>query len=774
MQIKVQTIYTFFILLLLLTPVAAQQETACTVSGFVRDAETGEILIGATVMITTRPATGISTNAYGFYSLTVPQGTYTVTAQFMGYAPETRPVTLDGNLKLNFELQSRAVEQREVVVSGEQRDEGVTKPQMGVEKVDIRGIQSLPVLMGERDVLKTIQLLPGVKTAAEGGSGFYVRGGGEDQNLILLDEATVYNTSHLLGFFSVFNTDAIKDVTFLRGSMPAEYGGRLSSVLDMKMNDGNDRKFSVRGGIGLIASRLTVEGPLVPERGSFTISGRRTYADVFLKLSKDTTLNKTKLYFYDLNAKANYRFDEKNRVYLSGYFGKDVLGFGDTFGIDWGNTTATLRWNHLFDDKMFSNTSLIYSTYRYTIGISFAGNDFDILSKIQDKTFKQDFQYFANAENGFKFGLQSVHRSIVPGTITAKNNATTSSLEITNRYSWDHALYGSHEIKLSPLLTAEYGVRLTLFNVMGPGDFYHYDASGEATDTVSYASGTVVKSYFNVEPRIAFTMMMTDASSIKTAYGRVTQNLHLLSNSTSSSPTDLWIPNSNNVQPEIADQISVGYYRDLDDRTYEFSAETYYKFLRHQIDYKDGADIYFNEQVESQLLFGKGRAYGIEVYLKKRFGTFTGWIGYTLSRTERKFASINNGDYYPAKQDRTHDISLVGQYQLNDEWSFSAAWVYYTGNAVTFPSGKYYIVGQVLNYYTERNGYRMPAYHRLDIGATWQRSEFSWTFSLYNAYGHDNAYTIAFREDPDDKTKTQAVQTTLFKFIPSLTFNFKF
>ncbi len=746
-----------------------------TISGHIKDSKTGEAMIGATIMLKEMPQIGTVSNAYGFYSLTVSEGTYTMITRFMGYTPFSQQVVMKQNVKLNIELLEKGVEQKPVVVTGEKKDENIKEIQMGMEKLDVKSIQDIPVLFGEKDVIKTVQLLPGVKSGGDGNTGFYVRGGAADQNLILLDEANVYSASHFLGFFSVFNSDAIKDVTLFKGEMPSEYGGRLSSVLDIKMKDGNAKDFGVNGGIGLIASRLSVEGPIVSDKGSFSISGRRTYLDLFLKLSSDSSVNRVRLYFYDLNAKANYQLGENDRIYLSGYFGKDVLGFGNTFGIDWGNTTATFRWNHLFNEKMFSNTSLIYSTYDYTVIANINGNNLNLISKIKDEGVKQDFQYFFDSENGVKFGLNSIYHAIVPGTATFADSAQTSTLELTNKYSWENAFYISHDYKLSPIISVQYGVRFSFFSVLGPGVFYTYDSKGDRVDSLAYGSGKFIKTYFNLEPRIALNYILDDESSLKASYGRTTQNLHLLSTSTTSNPTDMWIPNSNNVQPEIADQVSLGYFRNFEDNSYEFSAETYYKLLRNQIDYKDGAQIGVNENVESQLLFGSGRAYGLELFLKKKYGRLNGWIGYTLSRTELKFAEINNGNYYPAHQDRTHDISVVGIYKLSDKWTFSATWVYYTGNAVTFPSGKYRVVEyDEVNYFTERNGYRMPAYHRLDLGATWQGERSSWTFSLYNAYGRENAYSIRFQKDPNDPTKTQAVQTALFKFVPSITYNFRF
>lgn len=767
------------IVLLLITPCFSWSQNKYTISGYVKDAKTGEELIGATVIVKELIATGASANSYGFYSITLPEGKYTIIAQSIGYKPMPFTVDLKSSLKQDFILSETSKELEEVVITAEKKDENITKTQMGVEKINMKTIEKIPVIFGEKDVLKTMQLIPGVKSAGEGNSGFYVRGGSADQNLILLDEATVYNASHLLGFFSVFNSDAIKDVTLYKGTQPSEYGGRLSSVLDIRMQDGNNQKFGAEGGIGIIASRLKIDGPIVKNKGSFTISGRRTYADMFLKLSNDSAINTVKLYFYDLNVKANYRINDKNRIFLSGYFGKDVLAIGELFGINWGNATGTIRWNHLFNDKLFSNTSLIFSNYDYNINTNISGMKGKIISQIRDYNLKQDFQYFPASKSKIKFGLNSIYHKIIPGAITNESNSTIKELNLTKKFAWENSAYFSHEYKPIASFGFEYGIRLNSFSLLGPGDFYSYNSYGETTDTTTFKSNEFVKTYFNIEPRFAANYILNEKSSLKFAYGRNVQNLHLLSNSTSGNPTDLWIPSSNNIKPEIADQFSLGYFRNFKNNTYEFSTEVYYKNLQNQIDYKDGSELQFNENVESQLLFGTGRAYGIEFFLKKKYGKFTGWVGYTLSRTEKKIEEINNGKYYPAKQDRTNDISIVGIYELSKKWTVSATWVYYTGNAITFPSGKYQINGQVINYFTERNGYRMPNYHRLDIGATWQRKktekfESNWNFSLYNAYGRENAYTIRFEQDPGDPAKTQAVQTTLFRWVPSITYNFKF
>jgi hypothetical protein len=763
----------------LLSGLVLYSQNKHTISGYVKDAKTGEEMIGASVQIKELNATGTYTNAYGFYSITVPDGNYNVIAQFIGYEPKYVQINLRQNIKLEFSLEEKISELKEVVITAEKKNENISKIDMGVEKMVMKEIKNVPVLMGEKDVLKTLQLTPGVKSAGEGNSGFYVRGGAADQNLILLDEATVYNASHLLGFFSVFNSDAIKDVTLYKGSQPAEYGGRLSSVLDIRMKDGNDKTFGLEGGIGIISSRLKIEGPIVKNKGSFTISGRRTYADLFLLLSRDTLVNKSILYFYDLNAKANYDINKNNRIFLSGYFGKDVFGFAERFALDWGNATGTLRWNHLYNDKLFSNTSLIYSNYDYNIHLNLGTTKGLIISRIRNWNLKQDYQYFIRSNSTVRFGFNSIYHKIIPGVVTLETNSKISELNLTNKHAWENALYISNEYKPFSSLVLEFGIRLSEFSVVGPGNFYDYDSNGNTIDTIVYKSGQFIKTYFSLQPRFSVNYIISEKSSVKASYSRNTQDLHLLSNSTSGDPTDAWIPSSNNVKPEIADQIALGYFRNFNENAFEFSAEIYYKYLRNQIDYKDGAEITLNENAESQLLFGTGRAYGIELFLKKKYGKFNGWIGYTLARSEKKIDGINNNRYYPAKQDQTHDISIVGIYEISKKWTASATWVYYTGNAVTFPSGKYQVNGLVTNYYTERNGYRMPPYHRLDIGITWQnmkkgRFESNFNFSCYNVYGRENAYSITFQEDPDDATKTQAVQTTLFRWVPSVTYNFKF
>jgi TonB dependent receptor/CarboxypepD_reg-like domain/TonB-dependent Receptor Plug Domain len=759
----------------------AQVNQRYSISGTVKDAATGETLIGATVTLyATKPATVLS-NAYGFFSVAAAAGQYRITVSHLGYRTDTATIVLVSDTNLVVGLYPKKAQLQEVVITTNKKNDNIAKPLMGAEKLDMAQVNKLPVLFGERDVLKSIQLMPGFKSAGEGNSGFNVRGGGTDQNLILLDEAPVYNASHLLGFFSTFNSDAIKDVTVYKGGMPAQYGGRLSSVVDIKMKDGNNKGYNVSGGLGLIASRINVEGPIVKDKGSFIVSGRRTYADVFLSAIKDTGQGKQTLYFYDVNLKANYRLGKKDRIFLSGYLGRDVLGLGELFNADWGNKTATLRWNHVFRSKLFSNTSIIYSNYSYQIKVKSGEEKFRVFSKIEDLNLKQDFDWYLGNRSKIKWGGNFIRHVIAPGTVKAERASAGTSKAVQNRYSIEPALYVSHEWKASERLQLVYGLRLSNITVRGPGVFYKYDASGKVTDSMRYAKGKAVASYWNLEPRFSASYQFNTATSIKLSYNRNVQNLHLLNNATASQPTDLWLPSTNNIKPEIADQMALGFYKNVAGDQYEFSAEAYYKTLQNQIDYRNAAEIFGNDNIEGELLYGSGRAYGIELMLKKKTGKLTGWLGYTLSRVEKKFAEIDNGRYFPARQDRTHDISIVGMYELNNRWNFSATWVYNTGNAVTFPSGKYFANGQTVFLYTERNGYRMPAYHRLDIAATLEakknnrrRLQSSWTFGLYNAYGRENAFTITFRDSKNDPTKTEAVRTALFRFIPSVTWNFKF
>ena len=755
-----------------------QAQEKYTISGTITARRTGETLIGASIKLQNH-AGGATSNEYGFFSFTFPKGKYTLEISAVGQEKKLVEVMLDKNIRLNIALEEEKKSMEEVIVSAPSKGRSLASPQMGVEHLTIMETKNIPVIFGERDILKTIQLLPGIKSAGDGNSGFFVRGGAADQNLVLLDEAPVYNASHLLGFFSTFNSDAIKDVTVYKGGMPAQYGGRLSSVLDIKMNDGNNRDFGMSGGVGLISARVNAEGPIEKDRSSFLVSARRTYADMFLKLSNDTAVKNSQIYFYDLNAKANYKIGDKDRLYLSGYFGRDKLGYEDQFGINWGNSTATLRWNHIYSNKLFSNTSLIFSNYNYNIFIKTDANQFNIFSQIRDWNIKEEFQWYLTGAHSLRFGINSIYHTIRPGEISASDNSSIGSLYLQKRYSWENAAYISDDWKVSGKLRMSYGLRLTGFSILGAGDFYNTDAEGNVTDTLRYGKGDFVKTYVNAEPRLAASYQVNSRSSLKVSYVRNVQNLHLISNSTSASPTDKWVASSNAIKPEISDQVSAGYYKNLFDNKYELTIEAYYKTMQNQVDYRDGADVFTNDAIETQLLYGKGRAYGIETLLKKRVGKLTGWVSYTLSKTERIIPGINNNRWYNARQDRTHDIAIVGTYLLNKKWTLSANWVYYTGDAVTFPAGKYTVDNQVVFYYTTRNGYRLPSYHRLDLGATMQlkqKKKFSseLVFSIFNAYGRQNAYYISFRESKTDPGQTEAVQTALFRFVPSVSYNFKF
>lgn len=760
------------------TVVFAQQNYS--VSGTLKDKKNGELLIGVTVKVAEDPNISVVSNDYGFYSLSLPKGTYHLIISNPGFKDFQQMISLEDNTKQDLLLDSGEGEDRtatidEVVVSGIKKDKNLTSAQMGTETISIKNIEKLPVLFGERDVMKTIQLLPGIKSNGEGNSGFSVRGGATDQNLILLDEATVYNASHLLGFFSTFNSDALKDASIIKGNSPAQYGGRLSSVLDVKMKDGNNKAYNVNGGIGIISSRLSVEGPIQKEKSSFIVSGRRTYADLFLKATDDYKDNK--LYFYDLNLKANYQVNENNRLYLSGYFGRDVLGLGDTFDSNWGNTTATLRWNSIISSKLFSNTSLIYSNYNYDFSLSSNNNTFGLSSKIEDWNLKQDFTWFAGNKHSVKFGLQSIYHTITP---SSASGTSVSSYPRNPRYSWENAFYINDDFKATEKLTINYGLRFSLYSVLG-GDTYNIYEKGVLTGSEFLEKGRFGKTYTNAEPRVTANYRLNETSSIKGGYARNTQNLHLLSNSGSGNPTDQWIGTSYTVKPEIADQVSLGYSRNFSNNNYEVNTEVYYKSMQNQIDYKNGAQIAFDTaaDVESELLFGKGRAYGLELIAKKKSGKLTGWISYTLSKTERKIEGINNNEWYNARIDKTHDLAIVVTFQFNTKWSFSGLFVYSTGNAVTFPTGKYVLNDQSILQYSSRNADRMPAYHRMDLNATYEpdgnkRFRGSWSFGVYNIYGRENAYSIAFKDNPDNPGTYRAVQTSLFRWVPNITYNFKF
>jgi hypothetical protein len=751
-----------------------------TLSGFVRDAGSGESLTGAVIYPKEIPSSGITTNSYGYFALSLPPGKYTIIVQYLGFKRRTFPIDLKENLKLNVDLEEESIALKEVTVRGERINNNVVSGEL-ISKINVKEIQNIPVILGEKDILKTIQLLPGVSPAGEGNAGFYVRGGGVDQNLILLDEAPVYNPSHLLGFFSTFNSDAIKDITLFKGGFPAEYGGRLSSVVDIKMNEGNNKEFHLSGGVGIIASRLAVEGPIFRNKGSFMISARRTYADLFLKLlpgkGTDSIAKKSTLYFYDLNMKANYQISDRDRLYFSCYLGRDNFNLGGNLGLSWGNITATTRWNHVFNDRIFSNTSLIFNKYSYNFNVAVGNRNMKVVSEIQDWNIKEDLHFYLNSNNTIKIGLNSIYHTFVPSKVDSTVFFHVKSMD--NRFALENALYISNEQTINEHLKATYGLRYSIFSSIGPGTIYTYDQVSDVVDSVSYPKGKIFNSFGGFEPRVLVNYIINDSSSVKASYARTRQYIHFLSNTTSTTPFDLWIPSNINVLPEIADQYTLGYFRNFSNNMFETSVELYYKTLQNQIDYRNGANLILNNKVESQLVFGKGWGYGAEFLIRKKYGKLTGWISYTYSKTKRKFADINNGNVFLARQDRPHNLSVVGIYQLNPRITFSATWIYCSGNVVTFPSGRYIVDRNIVPYYTERNGYRMPDYHRLDIGLTWIRKktakfESDWNFSVYNVYARSNAYAINFQPDPNDPLKMQAVQLSLFRFVPAITYNFKF
>lgn len=771
--------FFLFIALFLCTQFSYAQNEKHTISGYMTDSANGEALIGATLLVK-ELSTGTVTNSYGFYSLTLESGSYTLVYSYLGYSSLEQKIELKDNTKLDIELSEEGTQLEELVITAEKKDKNVKSVEMSVEKISIQKIKSIPAVFGEVDIIKAIQLLPGISATGEGQSGFNVRGGSVDQNLILLDEATVYNAAHFLGFFSVFNPDAIRNVEVFKGGIPAEYGGRLSSVLDIRMKEGNNKKLAVAGGIGSISSRLTVEGPLKKNEGSFLVSGRRTYADQFLRFAPDTSIRNNKVFFYDLNAKANYKFGEKDRIYLSGYFGDDVFKVQDT-EIRWGNATATARWNHIFNEKLFSNLTFIYSKYDYKLGSTDPALGFTWNSGILDYSGKLDFNYFLNSNNTIKFGAQTTHHTFEPGGITTNSESIFQDFKIAENSSLETAAYLSNEQKISSNLTVLYGLRFSLFNNIGGGNVYSYDDNYKLQDTTYYKKGEFYNSFANVEPRVGIRYSLGNNNSIKASYNRMAQYLHLASNGISSSPLDIWFSSSMNVKPQLADQIALGYFQNFQDNAYEGSVEVYYKDIQNAIDFKDHAALLLNEYVEGELRFGDARAYGAEFLLKKNTGRLTGWLGYTFSKSERKIPEINDGEWYNATWDKTHDASLVLSYELNKRINLSANWVYATGRAVTFPTGRFEYNGVTVPVYSDRNAERMPAYHRGDIGFTLKNKDkearklfWDLNVSIYNVYNRHNAYSINFREDPDDASKQIAEKTYIFPILPSVTWNFKF
>lgn len=774
---------------MLITSLHSFAQNKFTLSGYVRDSLSGETLIGATVSAPGQQA-AITTNNYGFYSITLPAGKYALSISFAGYVAADTSIDLSGNQEMNFSLIQRSMLQ-EVVVSSRRRDNNVQAPQMGKIDLSVSTIKAVPVLLGEVDVLKTLQLLPGVRNAGEGNTGMYVRGGGPDQNLIMLDDAIVYNTGHLFGFFSVFNSDAIKNISLIKGNMPAQYGGRLSSVLDVAMKEGNMKKFEAEGGIGLIASRLSVQGPIKKDKASFIVSARRTYIDVLAKpfIPKTSDFYGSGYYFYDLNAKVNYKFSDKDRIYLSGYFGRDVFAFNNSqrsFSADipWGNSTATLRWNHVFNRKLFANTTLVYNDYNFSFGAS--QNDFRIKlsSGIKDWNAKLDFDYYVAPRHKMKFGGLYTYHTFVPNILTGEQGDTKFEPNNDNsKYAREVALYVQDEWEITDRLNVNAGIRYSGFSQVGPYTIYERDEDGNKTDSVIYGSGASIKNFGGLEPRITLRYTLNESTSLKAGVARNLQYIHLVSNAGSTLPTDLWVPSTYRVKPQDGIQYSAGLFKNFADNSFETSVEVYYKYMKNQIEYGEGYTPSLNDP-EDEFVFGNGWSYGSEFFINKTRGKLTGWIGYTLSWTWRKFDGLNDGEKYPAKYDRRHDISIVATYELNKKWKFSSVFVYGSGNATSLPERFYIINGVLTQEYSKVNQYRLPAYHRMDVSATLtpkkkpgQRLEQSWVFSLYNMYSRFNPYFIYFDQEGnplDGSLQIQARKVSLFPIIPAVTWNFKF
>jgi len=779
---------SFYIIILCLlgtfiskTGSAENDQGKVTLSGYVHDLSNGELLIGVTVYCN-ELKTGAVTNMYGFYSLSLMPGKYTMRYSYVGFNTLEREIRIDNNLTLDINLSPVESVLGEVVIIGKRTDENVRAPEMSMVKMDIKTIRKVPALLGEIDVIKVLQLLPGVQATSEGSTGFSVRGGNSDQNLILLDEATIHNASHLMGFFSVFNNDAVKDVTLYKGDIPAAYGGRLSSLLDVRMKDGNTKKFGFTGSIGTVSSKLTIESPIIKDRTSFLVSGRRTYADLFLPLAKDENVRKSKLYFYDLNLKLSHVINENNRIYLSGYAGHDT--FKNAFAImGFGNQTGSVRWNHLFSKKLFFNLSLIYSNYNYELGTPEGdANSFKWTSQMRDYSARFDFSYYISDKHMLRFGATTMYHEFFPGTASGLGSESLiSEFILPSEYALEHSLYGSDEFKLTPKLTLKYGIRLALFQNIGPGTYYSFDQNYNPIDSTVYTKGNLFNSYTSFEPRLAFTYLATGVSSIKGSYSHSAQFLALAQNSTAGTPLDIWFPATPNVKPQLCDQFSIGYFRNFKKNMYEASVEVYYKNFRQVIDFRDHAQLLLNPYLEGELRIGKGYSYGVETLLRKNEGLFTGWISYTYSRSFRIIPEINEGNRYNAPYDKPHSLNIVVNYDFSKQVSASATWVYATGLPVTFPTGRATVGNAIIPIYSNRNAYRMPEYHRMDLsvslkgkdkpGRKWHGE---WNLSVYNAYNRHNAWAISFTRDAVNPNVTHAEKTYLFAVIPALTYNFKF
>ncbi|MGB9746366.1 MAG: TonB-dependent receptor [Bacteroidales bacterium] len=749
-----------------------------TVSGYIRDASNGEALIGATVYVK-ELKTGTIANPFGFYSVSLPAGNYTFEFSYVGYTTQVVVIELQTDRTINIQLQPEPKELEEVVVTAEKPNANVARLEMSSNKLDTKTIRNVPALMGEVDLLKVVQMLPGVTATSEGTTNFSVRGGGYDQNLILLDDAPVYNASHLMGFFSVFNNDAIRDVKLYKGDIPASAGGRLSSLLDVRMKEGNNQKFSGSGGIGSVSSRLTLEGPVLKDRSSFIISGRRTYLDIFTPLSSNKQLRDSRLYFYDLTAKTNATVNDRNRVFLSAYAGRDY--FKNNFAsMEFGNKTLTVRWNHLFSKRLFANATALYSRYDYALGFRFIeGVNFLWTYNMEDVAGKLDATWYPNPENTVRFGVQSTYHILNPGEVSSGNVFPTYVLPAT--YSLEHAVYVSNEQVISRRLSAKYGLRFSLFQNLGRGVVYHFDDQYIATDSVVYAAGKIYNAYSGFEPRLGLRYELNDVSSLKASYSRTRQYYQMASNSAAGTPLDLWFSASPNVKPQIADQVAIGYFRDFMEHLVQASFEVYYKAMQNTIDFRDHAVLYGNRKLEGELRFGESRAYGAEWMVQVPEGRLNGWISYTFSHTERTIPAINNGKTYLAPYDKPHTVYIVINYDLSRRITIGSSWIYGTGAPTTFPVGRAFFGNVIYPIYSERNSYRLPDYHRLDVSITLRGKENpkrfwqgEWNFSVYNAYARKNTWSIQFVEDDKIPNATYAQKIYLFSVVPALTYNFRF
>jgi hypothetical protein len=793
-SIKIQL---FIIWLIIIFSVVAAQAQKLTISGYVKDAANGEELIGASVYVS-EIQSGTVTNLYGFYSITLAPGTYTLTFSNVGFQKIVKQVNLtEKNISLNIELSTDAIQTEEVVITGEKdRNANVQSTAMSKIDIDVRQVKKLPALFGEADIIKSVQMQPGVVSAGEGTSSYYVRGGSADQNLIVIDEAPVYDPSHLFGLFSAFNADVIKDAQLYKGGIPARYGGRLSSLLDVRTKDGNSKQFSANGGIGLLASRFMIEGPIVKDKSSYLLAGRRSYADLFLKLSPNENQRNNALYFYDLNGKINWKVDNKNRFFLSGYSGRDVLGFRDLFRFDWGNTTGTFRWNHLFNDKLFSNTTFIFSRFDYGLRLNATGFGFRWVSNITQATIQEDLVYYINPNNVMTFGYSGSWRQYATGDFIPENAGATKANEIRlpKLFALDHAFYVANEQKLNQRISMEYGLRLSIFQNVGKGTVYKYENKTDRSnfrriDSTTYGNLENIKAYFNLEPRFSVRYLLDENSSIKASYNRMVQNTHLISSGTVPLPINTWYPSTGDVKPQIADQIAAGYFRNLKDNTIELSAEIFYKYMQNVTDFADNAVIFFNQDLPTEFRQGESWAYGLELFAVKKEGKFTGSAGYTLSWVQRLVPDVNQGKAFFANHDRRNNFTISGTYQLDDRWTFGTNFVYSTGRPITIPAGKYEVGKYTADLFTERNAYRLPAFHRLDISANLdprknrnRRFQSTWNFSIYNLYNRANPFTITTSAitDADGNVVTgegagkKATMIYLFTILPSATWNFKF